>query len=822
MDIFLATGCHRIANSKAGLQRLLLLSAAFLLASCSQPSGIPEDQRPDIDWNVVVTTTDPNERMSWRDDVQPIVDKRCVVCHGCYDAPCQLKLTSYEGLARGANPAQVYDGARIRAAQPTRLGIDAVTTENWRAKGFHGVLGNDDPDANISPEDRLRDSVLYKMLRLKQLNPQPRTGLLPDAMTLKLGRKQVCTKEEGVAEYSSENPLWGMPYAMPNLSDTEYGTIVRWLAEGAEAPMPAQNSAEAQRQIKQWEEFLNGTTNRERLMSRYIYEHLFLGHVHFEAVPNREFYRLVRSTTPPGQPIIEIPSTRPFDDPGRAEFWYRLRRFDRTIVAKSHNVYKLSATRLARYRELFLEPDYAVRELPTYALPDAANPIKTFAAMPADSRYRFMLDDARYFVQGFMKGPVCRGQVALNVIADQFWVMFTSPDQLSAEYSEDLAKAADYLQMPSSTQTLRLLSFYRQNWERQKEYLAKRTQYLASRVPAAGDLDAMSLVWDGSGHWDSSISSKNPNAALTVFRNFDSAAVDFGFVGDYSETAWVIDYPLFERIHYLLVAGFDVYGNVGHQLYSRLFMDFLRMEAEDNFLLFLSPDDRRQVRDAWYQGMREGRAKYFEEPMGWLNIDLGIEYTTDDPQQELFDKLITRIGEPVGGSDYLNRCGGNCESTGRTEKIRQADAELRKLSTVRGAQLRVFPDLAYIRVVLDGEDDLNYSLIYNKDYHNITSPLEDGSTPDRNPDQDTLTVVRGFSGSYPNFFFVVPFEKLDSFVVSAANLSTISQYHAFVGRFGVRRTNPGFWAQSDWFNEQYAKEEPVEAGILDLNRYLNR
>ena len=39
-----------------------------------------------------------------------------------------------------------------------------------------------------------------------------------------------------------------------------------------------------------------------------------------------------------------------------------------------------------------------------------------------------------------------------------------------------------------------------------------------------------------------------------------------GLVGQQPKTAWVIDYSLLERIHYLLVAGFDVFGNVAHQL----------------------------------------------------------------------------------------------------------------------------------------------------------------------------------------------------------------------------------------------------------------
>jgi len=44
--------------------------------------------------------------------------------------------------------------------------------------------------------------------------------------------------------------------------------------------------------------------------------------------------------------------------------------------------------------------------------------------LPISSRYRFLLDDARFFIEGFIKGPVCRGQVALNVIEDRFWILF--------------------------------------------------------------------------------------------------------------------------------------------------------------------------------------------------------------------------------------------------------------------------------------------------------------------------------------------------------------------------------------------------------------
>ena len=69
-----------------------------------------------------------------------------------------------------------------------------------------------------------------------------------------------------------------------------------------------------------------------------------------------------------------------------------------------------------------------------------------------------------------------------------------------------------------------------------------------------------------------------------------------------AEDRRVIDYPLFERIFYLLVAGYDVYGNVGHQLNSRLYMDFMRMEGEFNFLVFLPQRVRENTRCSGIRG----------------------------------------------------------------------------------------------------------------------------------------------------------------------------------------------------------------------------
>src|SRR5580700_6844774 len=82
-----------------------------------------------------------------RDDytalIQPIFDNRCVACHSCFNAPCQLNLQSHSGLARGATKLNVYDGSRPKSVDPSRLDIDGRSVADWRAKGFFDVVGTE-------------------------------------------------------------------------------------------------------------------------------------------------------------------------------------------------------------------------------------------------------------------------------------------------------------------------------------------------------------------------------------------------------------------------------------------------------------------------------------------------------------------------------------------------------------------------------------------------------------------------------------------------------------------------------------------------------
>ena len=806
---------HRHAQTQYTCKRLLpaLLVLLFFAACSSAPPSVTEGQS-ELDYGAMLTA--PDDPILLGERVKPVLEQRCVVCHGCTDAPCQLKLSSYEGITRGASKDRVYDGARLSPVPPTRLFTDAQTTAEWRAKGFHAVLAEN----ASTQEERLEQSVLYQLLRLKQLKPQPKTGMLPDSMDTSLGREQVCTTREKFDNYAKKHPGWGMPYAMPNLSDDEYRTLVQWLAQGAPATPAPTSSAAAQTQIARWETFLNNPALKHQLTSRYLYEHLFQAHIHFDGTPTREFYQLVRSSTPPGEPVQEIATVRPYDSPGSEPFYYRLWLYPASIVAKTHMVYAFSDDRLARYRELFLEPEYSVTGLPSYDVSVASNPFKAFRDIPVDSRYRFLLDDAHFFIEGFIKGPVCRGQIALNVIEDRFWVVFADPDaDIASNRPGFLDEMSDYLELPSKQgSTLRIVKVWRDYASRQNVYINTRHATILYSKEDSGDLhtSGMGYIWDGDGD--------NPNAALTIYRHFDSASVENGFIGDYPDSAWVIDYPLLERIHYLLVSGFNVYGNAGHQLLTRLYMDFLRMEGEDNFLIFIPVSERRKILDSWYVGIRSSMEKSMGD-MTWLEIETFDGYKTDDPQRELYDAIIGRLGPMAGESSYLYRCTGDaCIDPAGGEIKQQADRAMRTIAGIKGRNLLVFPDLGLVRVKTDDPaTDLAYTIIRNKAYLNVTSMFASEKDRDMTDiEHDTLTVVEGIEGSYPNFFFVVEPGELEDFTNRIMAVRTRDDYERFVGIYGIRRTSDQYWETADWFQDYYAKQKPLRYGILDLNRYANR
>ena len=788
----------RRGQSQTMNRRAFWITAILIVSGCAAYGGEKLEQRygTPAPRDRVVETVAP-ENVDYWSDVRPVIEQRCVVCHACYDAPCQLKMSSIEGIERGASPALVYQQSRIKKADPTRLFEDAQSVPEWRAMEFHPVLN----EYGDSIEANREAGTMYRILELKEQNPLPEGKLLPDSFDLTINAEQFCAQAGTFDEYARKYPLWGMPYGLPAIEADQQKTLLQWLEQGATYTARLPLPAEFADVILTWEAFLNDDSLKMQLAARYIYEHLFLTHLYFPELDNRKFFKLVRSATPPGEPVDLIATRRPYNDPGVDRVYYRIVEVLSAIVVKTHMPYELTAARMDTWQELFMAVDYNVATLPSYAEENASNPFKTFDQMPVESRYRFMLDESQNTIMAFIKGPVCRGQVALDVINDRFWVFFVDPKEGKLDHIEDfLASQTDNLEMPASTENI-----YRPFWrwhgyaKQQTAFLAAMDEYLSENFVGQQSV-SLDLVWDGDG--------VNDNAALTVFRHFDSASVEKGLIGRPPKTAWLIGYELLERIHYLLAAGYDVYGNVGHQLVTRIYMDFLRMEGEAGFLMLLPPEARERERAYWYREADDDVVNYMVLPRFESEMELAINYQTSDEKAELFALLKERLQLVLPTRHDLE--------ASENPAIIEA---LGPLEDLEGDAVTLLPQLVFVEI--SSESGNQYvSLVHNNAHLNITSMF--GEKKFRIPEEDTISVVPGFLGAYPNAFFVVKEADLDQFADKFSLMRTEDDYAQLLDNYGVRRTSPIFWQQSDAFHAAFEQIAPVEYGLFDYRRLENR
>ena len=573
--------------------------------------------------------------------------------------------------------------------------------------------------------------------------------------------------------------------------------------------------------MRAWEVFFNGQTLREQLMARYLYEHLFLAHLHFTsqtASQSPAFFRLVRSRTPCEAGVDEIGTRRPNDDPG-PDIHYCLRRLDGTIVEKTHIPYDLSPQKLERIRQTFLAPQWDVKKLPSYNEDTASNPFAAFADIPARARYQFLLDDAEYEVSTFIKGPVCNGSIAVNSIQAQFFVLFLRPDADSMVMSpEHERQALDRLILPGVWGSeVPLLD----DIPSLQRLIAQREAYRKLRADAARKLRptgyTLEDIWNGDG--------RNPNALLTVFRHFDNAVVTQGAVGDLSKTLFVLDYPLLERLVYNLVVNYDVFGNVGHQSLTRLYMDMIRMEAEELFLAFLPPSQRAALRNSWYRGslLTDIKLRY-EFPLINTSAPTGVIYRNEaNAKTEFVERVLNEHLPPqvLGRPDALNWKVLRLPRDAAVPRLTAPEQALRRIASIKAASTTPFahflPDLAVVLLrAEDGHVEL-YSIVHNREHTNVSWML--GESERFAPEEDSLTVRIGVLGAYPNMFFVVPTGEIDVFSDTVANLKSSADYERLVNSFGLRRSNVKFWSVYDVINSTHLISDPIHAGTLDLTRY---
>ena len=749
------------------------------------------------------------KQVHYLSDVKPILDKRCVVCHSCYNAPCQLKLSSFDGLERGATKAAVYNAERLYASEQTRLFIDGHSEKDWRKKDFFSVVKN-------SAQKGFNDSIMMHLLQEKVDNPEIKGEFRPETEELICSRNQ-----EEVGEYLEKKEHRGMPYGFPNMSDDEFKTLKTWLTQGAKGPTPEEVEAyktpspQASKKIEKWEQFLNHPDAKHAMTARYLYEHLYLAHINF-GNSDKEFFELVRSKTPSPEAIDLIPTIRPYDNPKVEKFYYRFQKIYSTIVHKTHMVVVANDAYLRNVQELFIDTPWMEKPyIANYGKKRSANPFLTFAQIPPKVRYQYLLDNAHYIIMTFIRGPVCRGQIALAAIHDHFWVMFQDPKyDIGVQRPSILIEQADNLRLPTElgSQATVFKAFSNEYLDSYLSYYKTKQKILDSIYPNGLEMEA---IYKGKRASDAPF--------MTIYRHFNSASVHKGAIGAMPRTLWVIDYSHLERIYYNLVAGFDVYGNVAHQLHVRRYMDFLRFEGELNFISFMPKEQQLKMFKKWNKG--DSWIEAHTEDDIWKRPS-AVQFKTDTPAQEFVENIVHNhlLKDTNISFDTINYVAlGAKRPTLPQAYISHEDIRngFRALTAPGTGFINKVVDygvnVVYVRLKLKDGTSVMGSMVINRWHGNVNSLLLADSTLDSA--KDTIDFHVGPVGSYPNIFFVVKEDEIGEFFDMLMHFKQNETYINSLKKFAISRDDKDFWKHYDWFQEYFNKSKPLISGLFDLNRY---
>jgi hypothetical protein len=340
-------------------------------------------------------------------------------------------------------------------------------------------------------------------------------------------------------------------------------------------------------------------------------------------------------------------------------------------------------------------------------------------------------------------------------------------------------------------------------------YKARQDYYTSHHYDGLG----YESLWKGNKATDAPV--------LTVYRHFDNASVYKGVIGNLPKTMWVVDYPLLERIYYALVAGFDVYGTAGHQLALRLYMDHLRVEGESYFLDFLPATARQEVMQSWYQGIDLKKIDYYSSA-----LPAKISFVTDEPKRELIEYVVNRhlISATNIAFDAVNYERKNVVYRGLPDKNATMDDVLKAFRAISKPGTPFFTlmndhniQVAYMRVRLKNGKDHAVSIVINQWHSNVTHMYSEKAELDAS--KNSADFIGGLIGSYPNYFFDVREEDLPDFFDVVAHFDKSPESYKRLAKYGVNRAEDRLWDVYDWFQKRFYEDEPVNAGLFDLNRY---
>jgi mono/diheme cytochrome c family protein len=742
---------------------------------------------------------------SYAHDIQPLFNKRCIACHGCLGSPCNLKLSSFRGLERGGfgkNPYSSHFGDYAR----TDMNV-VQTTAEWRKRGFYPVLSR-----GGSREENLSRSMLTQVIEAGAKHSTPgfsRKTLMP--LYAKRYEHRCPATPEALSAQIEKNPAIGMPFGLPALDEKEVETLRAWVAGNAPGPTEAEkrkaDMVADPKAVRAWEDFFNADDRRSALVSRYIFDHMYLAMIVLDESPG-DYFRLVRSKTGPADAtrnpparvdVIDtpFPYTNPYQYAGIDRFYYRLQKVTTPRVQKNHFVWKLNNADIGRLQKLFFDKDWgkhAHLDGKHDAPWDLGNPFKVYEAVPVEARYRFLLENSDLIVSGITYGPVCLGQTATYAVKDQFWVFFVDP-------KHDVSVRDPKLGLETWETFMDRSLFGNDAYEKAYGAALKKLQ------PKGYTIDA---VWNGD--------KTNDNAWLTVLRHESNVSVMKGRQGGNPRTLWLMDYSGFERIYYDTVANFEYWSGDLPKLETLIFFNYLRQEFEDNFLLLLPQDKRQKYRDEWTQGL--GQIALSLEPFAGEEQPTQVKTSARDPMLSLIEDIQEHMGEKVSGPpDLLNP--HVKPKVSLDDPIESYDDWVAAASLLTQTRAYKFPRFLPSVIVLRLNDPQGharvYSLIANRVYETQDTILFQNG--EKLPHLYTMSIYPTIVGGFPNYFLEMDLSQAGDFLRRLRDVQTLKDWNRLRDRYGILRNNARFWETYDWFTTWNEKHRGIYAGYLDLSYY---
>ncbi len=122
-------------------------------------------------------------------------------------------------------------------------------------------------------------------------------------------------------------------------------------------------------------------------------------------------------------------------------------------------------------------------------------------------------------------------------------------------------------------------------------------------------------------------------------------------------------------------------------------------------------------------------------------------------------------------------------------------------------------NVVYIRIRKNDGSDAVVTMVINRWHDSVNFMFKESSA--LNAKKDKADFLKGFRGSYPNYFIDIPQDDLPEFFHILANLEDLGMDEGLklFEKFGVNRSNSDFWEKYDWFQARFVKDQPVQSGV---------